>query len=613
MDQADTVTMMTSMFSDIMSRMEEMENRNRVNLAEIRGLVETRNQTPPSAAASPLPELSESPVAAPLQPLREPETRRETYVVAPDHMVPETGARLGTMQLTAATVIQQQERVDPAAQIKYASFPALKVGIDNQAYHLAQFSQFKPLALFVVVGVLRLLVENEHRHNRNLDMTETTILKHPDEAFIKIFAAYLRVTSMGTKEAFTETILHSVPPLKAYGPDPDRPMGIKDYDLHFHAPVNKHLLMLEKVFEYAYEGATVRETRDWPLEPYGKGDNFGQIHICCRSLDQYRANFEHYIGIEALKAMKTRLEWFKEMRKVNNETANKAAEQRADESRIREAVKLDTIVKKVQDRRAGPKAVMTRDGPRDARLPMTPFTRPTNAGQAPFRASAPELTRHHHHNPVERNRPGYPTYGRQAKVEYEEDYNLMDETGDCDNPLLSGGLEEVRRQFLPFEERDEDDWNWRHFDDNAGDALNAMYPANRSPTPGAQKVLYDPKQPKPRDPLKPCFRHFEKKDCPGNCGWDHSQAGMHKLMLERLETVLDSPFTPIELVKSEIAKREQRSSPRRMSAISAAETWEEAEAQHVAQHVPLSPSVARITHSSQPIPNTPSGASQESS
>ena len=187
MDQADTVNMVTNMFSDIMSRMEEIENRNRVNLAELRGLVETRNQTPPSAAASPLPELSESPVATPAPPARVPETRRETYVVAPDHMVSETGARFGTMQLTAATVIQQQERVDPRKKINNATFPALKVGIDNQANHLAQFSQYRPLAMFVVVGILRLLVENEHRHNRNLDMTETTILKLPDEAFIPVF------------------------------------------------------------------------------------------------------------------------------------------------------------------------------------------------------------------------------------------------------------------------------------------------------------------------------------------------------------------------------------------------------------------------------------------
>ena len=46
--------------------------------------------------------------------------------------------------------------------------------------------------------------------------------------------------------------------------------------------------------------------------------------------------------------MKFRAKWLIVMREVNNETANKAAELRADESRIREAVKLDVIVKKVQ-------------------------------------------------------------------------------------------------------------------------------------------------------------------------------------------------------------------------------------------------------------------------
>ena len=59
-------------------------------------------------------------------------------------------------------------------------------------------------------------------------------------------------------------------------------------------------------------------------------------------------NVENYIGIEALKVMKFRAKWLIVMREVNNETANNAAELRADESRIREAVKLDVIVKKVQ-------------------------------------------------------------------------------------------------------------------------------------------------------------------------------------------------------------------------------------------------------------------------
>ena len=83
-----------------------------------------------------------------------------------------------------------------------------------------------------------------------------------------------------------------------------------------------------------------------------------------------------------------------------------------------------------------------------------------------------------------------------------------------------------------------------------------MIPTGRSPTPGGERTVFDHNAVKPYDPTKPCFKYFEKRDCPGNCGWDHSQAAMHKLMLERMNIVLDSPFVPLELLKSEIAKRE---------------------------------------------------------
>ena len=418
---------------------------------------------------------------------------------------------------------------------------------------------------------------------------------------------YVRVTSMGTKEDFTATILASAGALKASGPDPDRPMGIKDYDLFFHAPVNKHLQLLEKIFEYAYEGVTVRESRDWPLEPYGKGDNFGQIHICCRSMGQYRANFENYIGIEALKAMKTRLEWFKEMRKVNNETANKAAELRSDEARIKEAVKLGEIEKKVQNRREIARAVMTEDGPRDARLPMTPYPRPTIARTAPFRSSAPELTRQPFNQSGDyRNRqPGH-SFPRNARIEFEDDYNLLEETRDCDNPLLAPGLEEVRRQYAPFADEDEYDGEWRNFPDGTDVAPDAMFQPAFSPVPGGQKPLSDPRA---RDPNKPCYRHFEKKDCPGNCGWSHSQEAMHKLMLERLDSVLNSPYTPLELLKSEVAKLDSRSPNQHISALNAAMgTWGTTDNRQARS----SPSPARILDSSQPFLLSPSGSFQGS-
>ena len=184
----------------------------------------------------------------------------------------------------------------------------------------------------------------------------------------------------------------------------------------------------------------------------------------------------------------------------------------------------------------------------------------------------------------------------------------MNETGDCDNLFLGCVADEFSPQLLQYTETDEDVWNWNYPNEESSGALDAVFQPVRFPNPGAQNALHDPTQPKPHVPLNPCFRHFQKKDCPGNCGWYHCQVSMQKHRLERLEMVLNSPFTPLELIKSEIVKQEQRSLPRsKKSAILAAETWEEAEA----QHAPLSPSLARITTSSQTIPYSPSISSQE--
>ena len=134
---------------------------------------------------------------------------------------------------------------------------------------------------------------------------------------------------------------------------------------------------------------------------------------------------------------------------------------------------------------------MTRDGPRDARLPMTPYVRTTTAGQPPFRSNASEPNRPSNNQDYQRRRYGtaatldsvisrgdenflgrFPEeyYGRDTRVEVEDDYNLLDETGECQNPLVT---EEVRRQYSPFGEENEDEWAYRRYDESFG-ALDAM-------------------------------------------------------------------------------------------------------------------------------------------
>ena len=265
----DLLTSVATMLTELRTRVEEMDNSNKTSMDELRYFVISHlpEDVPPAEVAATQQGVQGTPA----------EERRETFIVAPEHTIANTGPRIGVMPVAVSTVIHRQERVDPGLQIKFATLPALKVAIENQAAHLAQFHQTRPLAFFVTASLLKVLVQNEHRHGRNMDMTENTILKSRDDTFITIFTAYVRVTTMGTKEGWTITILKSVPPLKANGTNPDREMITADYDRFFHANVNVHLDTLEKVLMYAFQGATVVETESWPKEDYGKGDDYGRV------------------------------------------------------------------------------------------------------------------------------------------------------------------------------------------------------------------------------------------------------------------------------------------------------------------------------------------------
>jgi len=343
--------------------------------------------------------------------------------------------------------------------------------------------------------------------------------------------------------------MHSVPELVADGPNPNREMTVEDYDEFFHARVNKHLTILQKVIAYAYTGATLDEAGTWPQPVWGKKTDFGLLNVLHRTLGKYQANFHNRLGGEvALQKMKGTDEWFSEMRKVNNQLANDAAENRAKKSKIAGVVKLDEIVSEVAMIRNGPRVVMTRDGPRDMRLPMTPNPRSgsyiPNSHQA--RPNATDLSRRPQSMFEQGELRPNPTYARNSESEME--VNLLDETIDCDNPMYDETLDESRGQA---QEQDDGDWN-----------LEGSYPNSQVS--------------KSRYLSKPCFRHFEKKDCPGNCGWDHSQEAMHQVMKDRVRILLNSPYVSFEYLESELAKRDRsRSMARNASLTRTFDTWED--------------------------------------
>lgn len=376
---------------------------------------------------------------------------------------------------------------------------------------------------------------------------------------------------MGTKSGFTATILKAVPPLRPMGDTGPsrREMVLVDYDLHFHAAVSRHVDYLEKAFNYAYLGATLEETKFWPAENYGKGVEYGQIQVLCKTLGIYRENFQNRIGLENLKHMKRRDEWFKEIKRCNDELANLSAKLRANAAEIAPMEMLDDIAREVESKRNAPRVLLTKDGPRDMRLPNTPYPRPAgNSNGAPAAGQQ--------RYPSRDFRPAAPSFGRAAELEFVNELWNGDETFSCDNPLFDEGMMELRRQGIePDPGMDEEEWKWRIFDQEQAATLNAMYQPGKPHVAGSPKALYDPKA--KEEPEKPCYRHFQKKDCPGNCGFTHNQEAMQKLMRERLNAILDSPYTPMEYVEQELARRRQRNRGATVASLSRAFGTESAE------------------------------------
>ena len=504
------------------------------------------------------------------------------------------------------TVLHKQEKVDPAMVISVLSFPALKLALENQAQHEAIYAQFRSLGHFLSKDIRKALVENEARHHRNPGMTVSSILGQRDPALVIMFASLIRTREMGTKEGFVRVIGSSVPPLRASGRDPDGEMVIQDWDKRYHANVNKHVDILEKVIELAYVGATVRETMFWPKPVYGKDKDFGLLRVILKTFGRYQENFENYLTMDKLKTYTSTDELFRAVRVINDKNAAKAEQLRVDDAQIGKCTPLNDIFSEIESHRKSQTSILTRDGPRHANLPMTPFTGATRTGATGFQPRNFGGDRRQN-QPGEHNRNrSYENFGRNARlrVELPEYVDLDDSVSDCVNPLFSP----------PPEKRGPDDqseyescWGAVGEDDTA--VLSAAWQPNKPTIADMPKSLYDPKA-KKTDPTKPCFRHFDG-ECPGKCGWSHDEDVMSVLGKERLASVIKSRFVSKELIKAEVAKWENR--PKFGARVASFSVPTDLEQYPDSDYEYTNPGPSRIESSSQSLSPNPSGAGQEPS
>jgi hypothetical protein len=415
---------------------------------------------------------------------------------------------------------------------------------------LAKWNQIQPLCQFIHPDLLKQLVDNEHRHARNTDMNEFTVMMKSDEIIMQMFAAYVRVHSMSSEEGFTNTIDNSVPLLKPRGPNPERPMEVDDYDLCWHAAMNLHIDTLEKVFTLMVLGATLKETQYWPVEGHAKAPSFGRVQIIMKTFGPYREILTSCIGgAEQLKTFKTPDAIFTELRRVNNRLANVAEDLRAEKNKMKPQKKLDDYIPDNRDRRRPPTQVMTKDGPRDVRLPATPYpsSKPQYSERVQSRATAPVFAR--------RDRPTdqtgrYRPFNRSSVLE--TDHNHPDDTFNCDNPLLDSHGDFRKLPLSPIDQEDDGEEDW-HVEESVGNL--DVIGQSRFPFQGGQK-LYEPTKGAKPDSTKPCFKFFGGTCQDGKaCGWSHNLEHMSQLMDEKLDEIFNSKFFVPEKIKARLYNR----------------------------------------------------------
>jgi hypothetical protein len=285
------------------------------------------------------------------------------------------------------------------------------------------------------------------------------------------------------------------------------------------------------------------------------------VRIFHTTLGSYVKNFENCIGLETLKKIQTVPDWIAEMRRINNQLANKAETLRSDESLLAPRPKLDDIVTRVNSRRQ-PKSIMTSDGPRDSRLPSTPAysSKPNFTDRVQSRSTAPGFVRRDQSSSAG---GGYRPFVRNSVIDH--DYNLLDDTFDCPNPLLDSRGDIRKLPLSPIEQDEDGERDWDQ-EESAGQ-LDVMGQQSKFQFPTGSKTLFESKG-RPTDPTRPCYKFFQDRCSDGDkCGWSHKLEDMRKLAQEKVDELFNSKFVVPEVIQSKLNQRRSNSTPNRNASV----------------------------------------------
>jgi hypothetical protein len=258
-------------------------------------------------------------------------------------------------------------------KISSFSFTALKKAVDNQSNWLSTTGQHAPLSRFITDDMHQKMLDNEHRYDREREMTLMSLKRKDDKFIIRVFAHYVRTKYMYSEKTCGEHLYYAVPLLRPEGKNPNAPLKIEDYDKLFHARMAKHISILRANLEFMYVDENTAETKNWPEPGYQKGNRHGMTQILMETLGIYKENYMQCIGEEKFKKIETPVALLEEWNDINNRLARFAIQHRDEESRLEARTNLKDLVAGVEARRSRyTKSVLTSEGPRHRDLPSTP-------------------------------------------------------------------------------------------------------------------------------------------------------------------------------------------------------------------------------------------------
>ena len=451
--------------------------------------------------------ILERPVSTPDKQQEKVEARRATTYIG----ARESGISHGVLgdhiqQVVQPQVLVAQQKPDPNSLMRRISLKDLGNMLGSRREFTFTNNQHTLPAQHCSETVKKKMVDwnrsNGFPLSNLLNYSSIHNLEEPD--FLRLAGSYIRGTQAWSWAGYVATLGNCVTPLKSNDPS-QTTIEIEGYHLNMHTPVNTLLDKIEERRKILRTGATEEEMKTWPKPGYGKSnkaDEAGEIRVVHKLLGPFADGFEAFITLEVLKSLKDVEEWFKVMRKANDDLQKMSQTYVLNKSRLIKPKGIDWVVDNTPNQPTG----VTR---RSLHIESPVASQPESDSRR-FQGSKGLEQSLVHKSPVKHDDGNTPHH------EYTNSQHVVSEPLNC----LSSNDD--------YSQYDDEFYTYLYNEDDAS-------------------FEHD-------DSLKPCYQFFFDDNCDGQCGRSHSADDMYGLRNYQLQKLLDSKWVKPQWVISEINK-----------------------------------------------------------